>query len=315
VSTIQKAMGKLKSQQNRDNKSEEAINTEFTPPIKAERDSELDNVLTQDVSEVTESAVDDKEIIELDLHHLKSLGMIDDTTTIKNKRMNDEFRTIKHKLLKNAFGENSNLNRNGQLVMVTSSSPNEGKTFISINLALSMALEKNKTVLLVDSDILKPSVSKCLAIEERVGLIEYLNGEIEDIGDVIYSTSIPNLKLIPAGKPHYQGHELLTSDRMTSLTKELSKRYSDRIVLFDSPPINGVVETVVLSSLMGQAMVVVEQDKTKMSDLKSAISNLHEELIIGLILNKAVRGSFSNLGYGYGYGSYGYGSSETSSSS
>jgi len=185
--------------------------------------------------------------------------------------------------------------------MVSSSNPNEGKTFISINLALSIALEQEKTVLLVDADVLRPSLHRELQFESKKGLLEYLLDEVPSLSDVIYNTNVPNLKLIPAGKTHHLTNELLASTKMAALAEELAQRYPDRIVIFDCPPILGVTETPVLSSLVGQAVVVVEESKTKLNDVKKAVSHLDEDIAVGFVMNKTVMSKKDGYGY-YGYG-------------
>lgn len=222
----------------------------------------------------------------------------------KQRSLKEEFRQIKRKLLNNAFGAVSKTLDHPNLIMVTSALANEGKTYISINLALSIALEQDKTVLLVDADILKPSVLNEFGLRSKPGLIEYLLGNIEDAGDIIYQTNIDNLKIVPAGKPHHLSNELLASERMATLANELANRYPDRVVVFDSPPILGVTETPVLARLMGQALIAVEENKTSMLDVKNASSLLHDELAKGLVLNKALNSNKEIYGYyGYGYGS------------
>ena len=229
---------------------------------------------------------------------LKSKGMITDST--ERQKIKDEFRYIKRKLLNNAFGAGANTLDNGNLVMVSSGKPNEGKTFTSINLALSVALEQDKTVLLIDADVLRPSISTELDISPRKGLVEYLLGEVENIRDVMYNTNITNLKVIPAGEPHHLTTELLTSDKMRQLTEELANRYADRMVIFDSPPLIEVNESQVLANLMGQALIVVEESKSKLQDIQRAVGSLNENLAIGFVINKAVETQKEMYGY-YGY--------------
>ena len=215
----------------------------------------------------------------------------------------EEFRHIKRKLLNNAFGPAAKTLKHSNLIMVSSSNPNEGKTFVSINLALSIALEQDKTVLLVDADVLRPSLHRELEFESKKGLLEYLLAEVDSLSEVIYNTNIPNLKLIPAGKPHHLTNELLASERMVQLAQELAQRYPDRMVIFDCPPILGVTETPVLSDVVGQAVVVVEESKTKIDDVKRAVSQLNEDIAIGCVMNKTVRSNKDVYGYyGYGYG-------------
>ena len=213
----------------------------------------------------------------------------------------EEFRYIKRKLLNNAFGPAAKTLKHSNLIMVSSSNANEGKTFISINLALSVALEQDKTVLLVDADVLRPSLHRELEFESKQGLLEYLLDEVHSLSDVIYNTNITNLKLIPAGKPHHLTNELLASTKMAALAEELAQRYPDRIVIFDCPPILGVTETPVLSSLVGQAVVVVEESKTKLDDVKRAVSQLDEDIAVGFVMNKTVMSKKDEYGY-YGYG-------------
>lgn len=215
----------------------------------------------------------------------------------------EEFRHIKRKLLNNAFGPAAKTLKHSNLIMVSSSTPNEGKTFISINLALSIALEQDNTVLLIDADVLRPSLHRELEFESKKGLLEYLLAEVDSLSEVIYNTNIPNLKIIPAGKPHHLTNELLASARMAQLAEELAERYPDRLVIFDCPPILGVTETPVLSSFVGQAVVVVEESKTKINDVKLAVSQLNEDIAIGCVMNKAIRSKKDEYGYyGYGYG-------------
>ncbi|MBL0710373.1 MAG: tyrosine-protein kinase family protein [Colwellia sp.] len=242
-----------------------------------------------------------KEIITLNGDDLNNRGFIYSTDSVHH--IQEEFRHIKRKLLNNAFGPAAKTLKHSNLIMVSSSTPNEGKTFISINLALSIALEQDKTVLLIDADVLRPSLHRELHFESKQGLLEYLLNEVPLLSDVIYNTNIENLKLIPAGKPHRLTNELLASTRMVQLAEELAVRYPDRIVIFDCPPILGVTETPVLSSLVGQAIVVVEESKTKLADIKNAVAQLDENIAIGFVMNKAIRSKKDGYGYyGYGYG-------------
>lgn len=243
----------------------------------------------------------DKPVLALDKESLDERGYLIDTGD--RKSIKDEFRQIKRKLLNNAFGNAAKTLEHSNLVMVSSAKPNEGKTFVAINLALSIALEQDKTVLLVDADVLRPSVNRELGIQEFPGIIEYLLGNAEQVSDIIYNTDIDKLKLIPAGKPHHLSNELLASEKMVALANELANRYPDRIVIFDCPPLIGVTETLVLANLMGQALIVVEESKSTIADIKSATEHLNENLALGLVLNKAIRSHKDLYGYyGYGYG-------------
>lgn len=264
---------------------------------KVEIEQKLPAVETPNIA----SNTDKKACLTLDKDSLEERGYLIDNGT--RKSIKDEFRQIKRKLLKNAFGSGAKTLDNSNLIMVSSAKPNEGKTFVAINLALSIALEQDKTVLLIDADVLRPSVIRELGVEESPGLIEYLLGKSESVADIIYNTDIDKLKLIPAGTPHHLSNELLASEKMAALANELANRYPDRIVIFDCPPLIGVTETLVLANLMGQAIIVVEESKTAIADIKSATEHLNEDLAIGLVLNKAIRSHKDLYGYyGYGYG-------------
>lgn len=242
-----------------------------------------------------------KHELTLDKTALAERGYLIDNGTRKN--IKDEFRKIKRILLNNAFGKAAKTLHHSNLIMVSSAKPNEGKTFVAINLALSIALEQDKTVLLVDADVLRPSVMRELGIEEQLGMIDYLLGKTEQVSDIIYNTDINKLKLIPAGKLHHLSNELLASEKMATFANELANRYPDRIVIFDCPPLIGVTETLVLANLMGQALIVVEESKTSIVDIQAATEHLNENLALGLVLNKAIRSHKDLYGYyGYGYG-------------
>ncbi|MBO9490469.1 tyrosine-protein kinase family protein [Endozoicomonas sp. G2_1] len=292
MSTIEKALAKQKKRNDSLDSNE----------IEAKEDAASSNISTKDNDINASVTASVKEQLNLDTQDLSERGFLIDTGS--RKSIKDEFRQIKRKLLNNAFGAGSKMLTNGNLVMVSSSKPNEGKTFVSINLALSIALEQDKTVLLIDADVLRPSVNRELGLDSKPGLIEYLLGEKTDISEILYSTNINKLKLIPAGEPHHLSNELLASDKMASLAQELANRYPDRIVIFDCPPLIGVTETLVLANLMGQALVVVEESKTKLADIKQATESINENVAVGLVLNKATRSHQDMYGY-YGYG-YGY---------
>ena len=290
MSTIEKALQKQreKNQQGSADQAQEAVQL----PAEAAPQA--------DAQAAPEQAANGnpKELITIDQQELKAKGLITDST--ERQKIKDEFRYIKRKLLNNAFGQGAQNLENGNLVMVSSGKPNEGKTFISINLALSIALEQDKTVLLIDADVIRPSISAELNISPRKGLVEYLLGEVSNVSEVIYNTSINNLKIIPAGEPHHLTSELLTSDKMRQLTLELANRYGDRMVIFDSPPLIEVNESQVLANLMGQALVVVEESHSKISDIQKAVDSLNEDLAIGFVINKAVQTQKDLYGY-YGY--------------
>lgn len=236
----------------------------------------------------------------LDLARLGRAGFL--TPESGRSQLAEEMRHIKRPLLLNAFNSNAE-NRDSNLIMVTSSRPGEGKSFTSLNLAMSIAKERDKTVLLIDADVAKPGTTRLLGVETGAGLVDYLLGDSLSISDVLLKTNVPNLRFIPAGRRHHHSTELLASESMRHLTAELSDRYSDRIIIFDSPPLLATSEASVLAELVGQIVMIVESEKTSKQEVNEALELIGEDKVIGMVLNKA-RGSFGADYYGY-YGGYG----------
>jgi exopolysaccharide/PEP-CTERM locus tyrosine autokinase len=238
----------------------------------------------------------------LDLAKLEKMGFL--TPESGRSQLAEEMRHIKLPLLLNAFVDQSDFSKNNlNLIMVTSSRPGEGKTYTSLNLAMSIAKERDKTVLLVDADVAKPGVTRVLGMESAKGLVDYLLDDGLDIPDVMLKTNVPNLRFIPAGRRHIHSTELLTSENMKQLIEELATRYPDRVVIFDSPPLLATSEASVVAELVGQIVMVVEAEQTSKEEVQEALSLIGENKVLGLVLNKS-RGSFGTDYYGY-YGKYG----------
>ena len=209
---------------------------------------------------------------------------------------------IKRPLIRNALDKSVAQLKNGNLIMVTSSLPGEGKSFVAVNLALSIAMEVDSTVLLVDADVVAPSVPKLLGIKLAKGLMDVLTEPDLNFGDVLIKTNINKLALVQAGTPHRGASELLASDAMAQLLDEIANRYSDRIVIFDSPPLLATTESRVLASHMGQLVVVVEADRTTHATLEAALSTVDSCRVVMTLLNKASQSEVGSY-----YGNYGYG--------
>jgi exopolysaccharide/PEP-CTERM locus tyrosine autokinase len=250
---------------------------------------------------VSKGVASSGETLEIDLERLENLGFV--TLSDSRRLINEEYREIKRKLLSNAFGPLSSTLANSNIIMVSSPRPGEGKTFTAVNLALSIAAEQDKTVLLVDADVLKPNVLRTLGLKGEKGLMDYLLGEVNDLSDVIYKTNVPKLRIIPAGSSHHRSTELLASSIMNETVNEFSKRYADRVVIIDTPPMIGINESAILASFAGQAIIVVEEGRSKMQDIEKAAESLNPEMAIGFVVNKSIMTSAAD-GY-YGYGHYG----------
>jgi protein-tyrosine kinase len=236
---------------------------------------------------------------DFDLVRLSAAGFI--TPDAPRSQLANEFRVIKRPLLSNVKGKSPTPIARPNLIMITSAMPGEGKSFAALNLAVSVAMELDSTVLLVDGDVAQPSLSRILELPPSKGLIEVLSDNRVTLSDVILRTNIDKLSILPAGAPHERNTELLASDAMNELLNEMSMRYPDRIVIFDSPPLLPTTESRVLATHMGQIVVVVEAQKTTQGKVAQALATIEECPVVMTVLNKASR---SEVGDYYGYYSY-----------
>lgn len=218
----------------------------------------------------------------------------------------NEFRVIKRPLIANAMGKGESPIANGNLIMITSALPGEGKSFTAVNLAISIAMELDNTVMLVDADVARPSVLNMLGLPPAEGLLDVVKGNSLDISQVLLRTNIENLSILPSGTPHPRATELLASDAMIRLLDDMSKRYPDRIIIFDSPPLLMTTEARALASHMGQIVIVVQSGDTTQAAVSEALSTIEACPLKMMILNKINQSASGRYGYGYAYG-YGYG--------
>ena len=238
--------------------------------------------------------------VELDLARMRDLGMV--TAAGGRTSLLEDFRIIKRPLLKRAFSEAAEGGNPGNLIMLTSSLPGEGKTYCAINLAMSIAMELDHTVLLVDADVARPSVLRTLGLPAQRGLMDLLIDEKLDMSDVLLRTNVDTLSILAAGTSTPRATELLASSTMTNLVQEIANRYPDRIVIFDSPPLLLTSEARVLASHMGQIVVVVESQTTTQHAVKEALHQLEGCPNVNLIYNKTrdIPGIEETYDYHYG---------------
>jgi receptor protein-tyrosine kinase len=232
----------------------------------------------------------------LDLARLAAAGIV--SPDAPRSQTADEFRVIKRPLIANALGKSATRLERGNMIMVTSAVPGEGKTFTATNLAMSIAMEVDSTVLLVDADVANPTLPEVLGFKEPKGLMDVLTDPKVDLTDVLLRTNVERLALLPAGRSHRRATEHLASDAMERLINDLATRYPDRIVVFDAPPLLATTEARALATHMGQIVVVVEADRTTHSALKQALSLLEDCPVVMTMLNKAAG---SHVGAYYGY--------------
>jgi len=243
--------------------------------------------------------------VDLDLAKLAQAGLV--TPNAPRSHLADQYRVLKRPLITNALGRGASTLAHGNLIMVTSALPGEGKSFTSINLALSIAAELDHTVMLVDADVARPSILRVLDLPPSLGLLDLLEGKAE-MADVLLRTNVDKLTIMPSGTPHPRATELLASDAMKQLLDDMATRYSDRIIIFDSPPLLLTTESRVLATHMGQIVVVVHANRTLQSSVQQALAAIESCPVKMMVLNKARNDAGGTYGYGYGYGyNYGYG--------
>jgi len=240
--------------------------------------------------------------VNLDFRVLRQNGMI--TPDNMASVISNEFRGIKRKLLQKARDPETRAAVNN-LIMVTSTIPGEGKTFTSINLAMSLAAERGLNVLLVDADIIRPSVGNMFKSTPKEGLTDLLNSASTKVSDVLCRCAeIPNLSVMFSGAATVNSPELISSGRMADLCTELSTRYPDRIVVLDTPPVLASPEPAQLASYVHQLIMVVAADQTDRHQLQKSLESVASCKNISLLFNKAPRWNEAQYApyYGYGYG-------------
>lgn len=217
----------------------------------------------------------------------------------------DQFRRVKWPLLEEAIGRGATRGPSSKLIMVTSSVPGEGKTFCSINLAMSMARERDVSVVLVDGDIRKADITHVVGAQAELGLSNLISSENLALSDVVRRTTRDRLYFLPAGGFADNLPELCASRRMNQVLRELSSLGPRTLVILDTAPLLLTNETQVISKEVGQVVFVVKADATEHSVATSAIELLDAAPIVSCVLNQS---SDAAKDY-YRYGRYGYGRS------
>ena len=197
----------------------------------------------------------------------------------------EEFRLVKRQL----FVTRQRLEGEGaaaaRTLLVCSARPGDGKTFCAINLALSMAAERDTEVLLVDADVAKPDVCRRLGLAAGAGLLDALYDSAVDPESLVIRTDVPNLSVLPAGAKTAMDTELLASARTRDVVAWLLAANPRRLIIFDSPPALAASPAAVLAMLVGQVMLVVRADRTPESEVAAAVQLLDGCQHIGLVLN------------------------------
>jgi protein-tyrosine kinase len=236
--------------------------------------------------------------VTLDTGTLRARGYLPEES--EDRLFVERYRHIKRPLIDKALAATGVVGE-ARIIMITSALPGDGKTFTSINLALSMALERDISVLLVDCDVAKRHVSEIVGMREESGLLDALIDESVDVESLVAPTNLRGLSILPAGKRAEGTAELLSSNRMRQIIRSLCARVPRRILLLDSPPLLITNEGRALVKIAGQIVLVVRAGHTPRQAVQEAVGLFDAQQAGGLILNQVQLSK--KEGY-YGYGSY-----------
>lgn len=304
MSIIEKALEKLEKTDaaaaNRPVAGEARLGTESAPNALGAtnaRELPVESIAQPDVGEALPGSRTSTPF-EFDLKRLRRAGIL--TEGAADRRLLEQYRLLKHSVLRRAFDHQSGKpNGHRNIVMVTSAVQGEGKTFTSINLAMTVAKEVNHSVLLIDGDMIRRGMSRLCGVDDRPGLTDYLQNQRSNLSDYLLKTNIDSLTLLPAGAPTEEIAELAGSIRMRRLVQELASRYADRLVLIDTPPLLRDSSALVFAALAGQIALVVEAEKTPQHVVQDALETLPATDGVGIILNKSNQRFKSEYEYGY----------------
>jgi len=223
--------------------------------------------------------------IHIDVDDLNKMGYpTPETGTVD---LLEQFRFVKMQLIAKAFKGKSGDSKSLNSIMVTSAVNGEGKTFISLNIALSIASEYNHTVLYIDGDVSRKTSTELLKLNDHQGLTDYLADDTQNLADLFVHTDLPNLTILPSGKYHENVTELYASNRMHTFMQELSQRYNNRLIIYDSASLLQDSSASVLAHNADQIVFVIEAEKTPKHIIETALRSIKDCENIALILNKS----------------------------
>ncbi len=260
--------------------------------------------VTAVLAEELEPATRNHKVLALDSATMRANGYLPELS--RERQFAEHYRQIKRPLIERALSANGrDGDSDARIIMVTSALPGEGKTFTSINLAFSLARERDVSVLLVDADTPKPHISEIFGVRQDAGLMDALLDEKLPIESLIISTNVKGLSILSAGRTSEGAAELLVSNRMRQILRRLLTENPRRIVLLDSPPILATSEGRALTKVAGQFVLVVRAGRTPQAAVRDSLAHIEPAKMGGIVLNDA-RLSLTESFYGYGaYGSSG----------
>jgi exopolysaccharide/PEP-CTERM locus tyrosine autokinase len=190
----------------------------------------------------------------------------------------EEYRRFKSMLIRETKADFLNT------IMITSAIDSEGKSLTAINLAITLAQEIDHSILLIDSDLRKPTIHEYLGVEYKYGLSDYLTKDIE-VSEILIKTGIGKLVLLPAGQTVKNPVELLSSEKMKALIKELKQRYMDRYVIIDTPPILPFADAIALGSFVDGIVFVIKEGYAQKKSIEEALNLIKNFNILGVVFN------------------------------
>jgi exopolysaccharide/PEP-CTERM locus tyrosine autokinase len=238
--------------------------------------------------------------IAIDFNLLRAQGELPEAGL--ERRFADCYREIKRPLIQAMLSGDAG--PDSRLILITSALPAEGKTFTALNLAFSVARERDVSVLLVDADLPKGHLSRTFGLHDGPGLLDALADESIDVDSLVVGTDIKGLEILPAGRPVEGASELIASARMSQIATRLA-RHPRRLVLLDSPPLLASSEARALKELPGQILIVTRAGRTPRQALLDAIALIDKTKLHGLVLNDAHGSSGDGYYTHYGYSGYG----------
>ena len=189
------------------------------------------------------------------------------------------FRELRTRLYQLAAGKDN------FVLMVTSICPEGGASFVTMNIGAAIALDESKTSIVVDCNVYDPSMHRILPIEPDFGLVDYLENITLELKDIIYSTGIRRMRMIPVGSRRQPGVEYFTSSRMRRFVGELRELYRDRYVVIDSPPLSTSADARILVELCDYVLLVVPSGKVNEAQLAASVEAIGAQKLAGVIFN------------------------------
>jgi protein-tyrosine kinase len=233
-------------------------------------------------------------VIELDRPRLMTAGYLPEAG--QEFRFADYYQQVKRPVIRRAFAADAAPEQ--RLIMITSALPGEGKTFTALNLALSMARERDMSVLLVDADFPKAHIGRALDVNKEPGLLDAAADATQDVESFVMRTNIPGLEILPGGRSNGDASEVVSSSRMIEVTARLTARNPRRLVLFDAAPLLVAGDARALSHIVGHILMVTRAGYTPRHALLEAVAQIDKKKLQGLVLNDAYT-TITNSYYGY----------------